>query len=173
MSPSPGDKESTPLLFAPKGGGRLDPSSSNNAAAVKHGGPHQRRRAGVDEQPQHYFGGKFGLPRSQLPQTPLTNNAASMKYKRFMNHGGATPFLQKMHKSFSAMRENLRPYTMPPLEDERKGRNEYYEDNYNDLSWKCTFGTRHDDGIWLNHGDSPGLVMASLVWLMISESLVV
>lgn len=65
------------------------------------------------------------------------------------------------------MRETVGPYTKPSLREERKDGKEYYEDNYNDLPWKCSFGTRQDDGIWLNLNDPPGLTMSSMVWLLI------
>jgi hypothetical protein len=167
MPSSSSDKESTPLLFSPKGGGHLDPS--NNTA---NDGPHQRRRAPTQQQQQqqqqqHYFGGKFDPPKAQHPQTPLTNST-SWRNKR-LNHLATTPFIKKLYNSYSIMRENLKPYTRPTLDHGRRGEKHYYEDNYNDLSWRCSFGTRHDDGIWVNHGDSPGLIMACLVWLMIGE----
>ena len=46
----------------------------------------------------------------------------------------------------------------------------YYEDNYNDLSWKCSCGTTEDDGIWLNRFDPPGNVMCVTVWILILYS---
>lgn len=165
MPASSSDKESTPLLFSPKGGGRLDPS--NNLA---NDGP-QRRRASThqqQQQQQHYFGGKFDPPKPQYPQTPPLTNSTPWRYKR-LGDLGTTPFVKKMYKSYSIIRESLKPYTRPSLDHEKKGEKQYYEDNYNDLSWRCSFGTRHDDGIWANHGDSPGLIMACLVWLMIGE----
>lgn len=160
MPSSSSDKESTPLLFSPKGGGHLDPS--NNTA---NDGPHQRRRAPTQQQQQHYFGGKFDPPKAQHPQTPLTNST-SWRNKR-LNHLATTPFIKKLYNSYSIMREHIKPYTRPALDHGRRDEKHYYEDNYNDLSWRCSFGTRHDDGIWVNHGDSPGLIMACLVWLMI------
>lgn len=46
----------------------------------------------------------------------------------------------------------------------------YYQDNYNDFSWKCSFGTREDDGIWMNRKDQVGTIMSFLVWILISKS---
>lgn len=46
----------------------------------------------------------------------------------------------------------------------------YYEDNYNDDPWDCTFGTSNRDGIWVNFGDRVGTVMASMVWILILYS---
>ena len=45
----------------------------------------------------------------------------------------------------------------------------YYQDNYNDQSWQCSFGTADDDGIWMNRKDQAGTIMSMLVWLLISE----
>lgn len=45
----------------------------------------------------------------------------------------------------------------------------YYEDNFNELPWKCSFGTSEEDGIWMNTGDGSGAIMASMVWVMICK----
>ena len=49
---------------------------------------------------------------------------------------------------------------------------EAYVDNFNDESWKCSFGTHEDDGIWLNLSDRVGTIMAALVWVLIAYSVV-
>jgi hypothetical protein len=56
---------------------------------------------------------------------------------------------------------------LPPMDDAEADR---YEDTYNDQPWKCTFGTNEDDGIWINHYDRVGTVMAALVWVLILYS---
>jgi hypothetical protein len=56
---------------------------------------------------------------------------------------------------------------LPPMDDFTADR---YEDTYNDQPWKCTFGTNEDDGIWINHYDRVGTVMAALVWVLILYS---
>lgn len=45
-----------------------------------------------------------------------------------------------------------------------------YEDVENEDPWKWTFGTREDDGVWLNVNDRVGTVMACLVWVLIVYS---
>jgi len=45
---------------------------------------------------------------------------------------------------------------------------EYYIDDHNNLSYLCKYGTKDHHGIWLNLKDTPGLVISSLVWLLIS-----
>lgn len=52
-------------------------------------------------------------------------------------------------------------------EDEQQ---EYYRDDFNDQSWKCSFGTNEDDGIWMNTNDQPGTIMSFLVWILIFYS---
>jgi hypothetical protein len=51
------------------------------------------------------------------------------------------------------------------FQDER-----YYEDDFNDHSWACNFGTSHENGIWLNKSDKGGCVMALTVWLLLCYS---
>ena len=58
---------------------------------------------------------------------------------------------------------------LPPL-DETMDADNRYEDTYNDQPWKCTFGTNEDDGIWMNHYDRVGTIMAALVWVLILYS---
>ncbi len=50
-----------------------------------------------------------------------------------------------------------------------QGGDTYYEDNFNDLSWKCSFGTSENDGIWMNTSDTSGTIMASMVWVMVCK----
>jgi hypothetical protein len=50
------------------------------------------------------------------------------------------------------------------------GTTEYYEDTFNDEPWECTFGTSDQDGIWINYGDKVGQIMSSMVWVLISYS---
>jgi len=47
--------------------------------------------------------------------------------------------------------------------------NLYYKDNYNNLSWKCSFGTNESDGIWMNTSDVSGIIMSGSVWVMICK----
>jgi hypothetical protein len=47
---------------------------------------------------------------------------------------------------------------------------EYYEDTFNDEPWECTFGTSDQDGIWVNCSDKVGQIMSSMVWVLISYS---
>jgi hypothetical protein len=46
----------------------------------------------------------------------------------------------------------------------------YYQDNFNDLPWKCSFGTSEENGVWMNTSDTSGIIMSSMVWLMICKS---
>lgn len=148
------DKESTPLLFSPKGGGHLDPANNG----VGSDGP--RRRAAPPPQPleTHYFASKFDPP--QIPKVS-TN---SSKYR---SENLATPIVKKIYSSYSILKDAIQPMTKPSLADEKRQGKIYYEETYNDLPWRCSCGTHHEDGIWLNHSDKAGLVMSSLVWLMI------
>jgi palmitoyltransferase ZDHHC3/7/25 len=43
---------------------------------------------------------------------------------------------------------------------------DYYEDTVNEEPFACTFGTSEDHGIWLNHRDRVGTVVAMTVWLL-------
>jgi len=45
-----------------------------------------------------------------------------------------------------------------------------YEDDFNDEPWKCSFGTREGDGVWLNSSDIAGTIMALMVWVLIVRS---
>eukprot|EP00527_Entomoneis_sp_CCMP2396_P005260 CAMPEP_0198150588 /NCGR_PEP_ID=MMETSP1443-20131203/51573_1 /TAXON_ID=186043 /ORGANISM="Entomoneis sp., Strain CCMP2396" /LENGTH=399 /DNA_ID=CAMNT_0043815943 /DNA_START=174 /DNA_END=1373 /DNA_ORIENTATION=- len=56
---------------------------------------------------------------------------------------------------------------LPPVADE-----ETYEDTFNDQSWKWTFGTNEDDGVWMNKTDRAGTIMAAMVWVLILYSIV-
>mmetsp|Transcript_36712 Transcript_36712/g.56382 ORF Transcript_36712/g.56382 Transcript_36712/m.56382 type:complete len:110 (-) Transcript_36712:130-459(-) len=47
-------------------------------------------------------------------------------------------------------------------------RETYYVDEFNDFAWQCSFGTREEDGIWMNRNDQPGTIMSFMVWLLIS-----
>lgn len=85
----------------------------------------------------------------------------------FKYSNAATPIVNKIYASYSIVKEAVAPLTKPSLEHEKRSGRIYYVDNYNDLPWRCSCGTNGDDGIWLNHTDTPGLVMSSLVWLMI------
>ena len=49
---------------------------------------------------------------------------------------------------------------------------EYYEDDFNDQPWECTFGTSDQDGVWINYGDQVGTIMSSMVWILIIYSMV-
>jgi hypothetical protein len=108
----------------------------------------------------HHFASKFDPP-------PRQKESTSSRRK----HHAKLPIFQKIILSLSIMREAIETYTRPSIEDDMDGKKkkQYYEDNYNDLPWKCSFGTSHDDGIWLNQSDTPGLVMSSMVWLLIGE----
>lgn len=46
----------------------------------------------------------------------------------------------------------------------------YYQDDFNDMAWSCSFGTSDEDGVWLNQKDPAGLMMALLVWFLIGYS---
>jgi DHHC palmitoyltransferase len=48
----------------------------------------------------------------------------------------------------------------------------YYVDTFNDEPWECTFGTSDQDGVWVNCGDKVGQIMSSMVWILISYSVV-
>ena len=45
----------------------------------------------------------------------------------------------------------------------------YYEDHFNELPWKFSFGTSQEDGVWMNTSDGSGIIMASMVWIMICK----
>jgi len=47
---------------------------------------------------------------------------------------------------------------------------EYEEDDYNDMPWRCSFGTHENDGVWLNSSDRAGTIMAVLVWVLLLYS---
>ena len=49
---------------------------------------------------------------------------------------------------------------------------EYYEDTFNDEPWDCTCGTGERDGIWTNYGDRVGSVMSSMVFVLMTYSIV-
>lgn len=68
---------------------------------------------------------------------------------------------QQAISAFSQKLSSLSLLFSPPLNDTHK-----YEDAHNDESWTCSFGTREDDGIWINSSDRVGILMASLVWIL-------
>ena len=49
--------------------------------------------------------------------------------------------------------------------------NYYYIDDFNDLSYSCTFGTSDSNGIWMNRQDPAGTMMCGIVWVLISYSI--
>eukprot|EP00522_Entomoneis_paludosa_P000653 CAMPEP_0172475644 /NCGR_PEP_ID=MMETSP1065-20121228/69976_1 /TAXON_ID=265537 /ORGANISM="Amphiprora paludosa, Strain CCMP125" /LENGTH=425 /DNA_ID=CAMNT_0013233855 /DNA_START=69 /DNA_END=1346 /DNA_ORIENTATION=+ len=55
---------------------------------------------------------------------------------------------------------------LPPVEDE-----DTYEDVFNDQPWNWTFGTKEDDGVWMNQTDRAGTIMAAMVWILILYSI--
>ena len=54
---------------------------------------------------------------------------------------------------------------VPTLEDDT-----HYEDTHNDEPWNCSFGTHETDGIWMNHSDRAGTLMAVIVWVLMGYS---
>lgn len=46
----------------------------------------------------------------------------------------------------------------------------YYQDDFNELSWSCSFGTTDDHGVWLNRLDPAGTLMSCLVWFLVGYS---
>jgi len=56
-------------------------------------------------------------------------------------------------------------WTADKLEDDR-----YYQDDFNDAPWTCTFGTHEDSGIWMNTSDQAGTILAFLVWFLLTYS---
>lgn len=56
-------------------------------------------------------------------------------------------------------------YFLPPMDDDY-----CYEDTHNDDPWKCTFGTREENGVWANHSDRVGSLMAIIVWILMIYS---
>ena len=68
----------------------------------------------------------------------------------------------------SQARNNLgEPHIDRIVYDNEKSKKEFYDDNYNDLPWRCSFGTSEDDGVWLNRRDQPGFIMSTTVWVLI------
>jgi len=47
-----------------------------------------------------------------------------------------------------------------------------YIDSFNNDSWSCSFGTREENGTWMNSSDQAGTIMAALVWLLMLYSCV-
>lgn len=66
---------------------------------------------------------------------------------------------------------------IPPDDMEQHGggitttQNYYYMDDFNDLSYSCTFGTSDSHGIWMNRQDPAGTLMCGIVWVLISYSI--
>lgn len=53
-----------------------------------------------------------------------------------------------------------------------RNKGEMYVDSFNGAPWSCSFGTAEENGTWMNNGDQAGSVMAALVWLLMSYSIV-
>ena len=68
--------------------------------------------------------------------------------------------------TYDALAHNGKPQPAPRLPQ----RGQYYIDSYNGQSWSCSFGTREDNGIWMNSGDQAGVIMSALVWLLMLYS---
>jgi hypothetical protein len=56
---------------------------------------------------------------------------------------------------------------LPPMNDTANG---MYEDTHNDEPFQCSFGTHETNGIWVNHHDRVGAMMAAIVWVLILYS---
>ena len=58
---------------------------------------------------------------------------------------------QRLSASANILKDAVSRHKMGVLSVETSGGDDiYYEDNFNDLPWKCSFGTAEDDGIWMN-----------------------
>eukprot|EP00553_Chaetoceros_curvisetus_P001919 CAMPEP_0204618974 /NCGR_PEP_ID=MMETSP0717-20131115/5466_1 /ASSEMBLY_ACC=CAM_ASM_000666 /TAXON_ID=230516 /ORGANISM="Chaetoceros curvisetus" /LENGTH=388 /DNA_ID=CAMNT_0051632845 /DNA_START=123 /DNA_END=1289 /DNA_ORIENTATION=+ len=145
--------------MSPKGGGHLVPPSRNVGAPRRRNNP-QEEAASLET---HFFSTKFDPP----PPTPQPE----MSKKRAQNMTSVMrSTFHKISAPFLYAKDVITPaFSARPNHSANNGK-EYYQDNFNDLSYRCSCGTHQDDGIWLNHGDTPGLIMSSLVWLMIMYS---
>mmetsp|Transcript_25581 Transcript_25581/g.29219 ORF Transcript_25581/g.29219 Transcript_25581/m.29219 type:complete len:442 (+) Transcript_25581:63-1388(+) len=181
------DRESTPLLSSAKGGGRLDPTNLHNIDVYDVGQGRPTRRRNGPQQYEH-FGSHTPAPPTPPRSMPSqeAGDDSSKKSRRTI--------FQKLSTSASMIKEiiipvsnsnnsnngtsnysknnSISPMNMDSRYSQRKGfaENEYYEDSYNDLPWKCSFGTSENDGIWMNTSDISGIIMSSMVWIMIIYS---
>ncbi len=73
-----------------------------------------------------------------------------------------------VHDAFSSYTNYLAQQSQEEHANKAAG-HEYYEDHYNDLPWRCSFGTSDKDGVWMNTTDISGIIMASMVWIMICK----
>ena len=53
-------------------------------------------------------------------------------------------------------------WILPPFDDDT-----YYEDTFVDDPFTCSFGTSEANGVWLNHRDKVGTVVAMVVWVLV------
>jgi DHHC palmitoyltransferase len=87
-----------------------------------------------------------------------------------------TKYLPFPRKALNAVEQFCRPCCVVsignhhPNNNDNENNNLYYEDTFNDLSWKCSIGTSDEDGVWLNQGDPAGTIMAVLVWVLMGYS---
>ena len=64
----------------------------------------------------------------------------------------------------------IRGRPQPPPRERERG--EMYIDSFNSDSWSCSFGTKEENGTWMNSSDQAGTIMAALVWLLMLYSCV-
>jgi DHHC palmitoyltransferase len=88
------------------------------------------------------------------------------------NNDEKTKHLPFPRKAMNAVGEFCRPCCVSIVGNNKNDddNNLYYEDTFNDLSWKCSIGTSDEDGVWLNQGDPAGTIMAVLVWVLMGYS---
>lgn len=112
------------------------------------------------------------LKRQNESPMSLSSPPSSSENKSKKNHNFS--LFQRLSASANILKEAVSRHKMGALSVETSGNGGsvgdiYYEDNFNDLQWKCSFGTAEDDGIWMNRSEVSGIIMATMVWIMICK----
>jgi hypothetical protein len=107
-------------------------------------------------------------PRRRVPQSSLSDTTNVVVSPSFQdNDKDDDDDTNKNEKRFFGQSLITFCQSRKAAHDERFHDARYYEDDVNDFSWECSFGTSHGNGIWLNRKDKGGMLMALIVWILV------
>jgi hypothetical protein len=155
--------ESTSLMqrnyLASNGNGN---TSNTNAAAARQRKTGGDGGGGSNAQTPYSAGShsmstsSFSPPPVKGPQHPYNAKDHGRKYSQ-ARYAGLVSYLTRISPFWS--------WNDDPIDDEQ-----YYQDDFNESSWSCSFGTGEDSGIWMNTSDQAGTILAFFVWFLLGYS---
>jgi len=143
-------------------------------------GDKRARKRPVATSDQNRFEETYFVSSTSFNPPPIEDNLGNEDEK---NHG--RKFLRRITGSLSSILTQKKSSSVHYSDEKASvsdmssssiGRNiktleiEYYEDNFNDQSWNCSFGTSETDGVWMNREDPPGTILSVIVVVLIVYS---